>query len=75
MRYEEIENWFSYHPPTQEQLQAYEVLREGGKELAHLINKYVPDCADKTAAIRKLRETIMTANAAIACYVPLVQNI
>lgn len=68
MTTEQIENWFTYHPPTPEQQKAYELLREKGKELAHAINTLViPESADKTAAIRKLRECIMTANAAIAC--------
>ena len=58
-----IENWFTYHAPTPDQLQAYELLREAAKQFAHTINKFLPDCADKTAAIRKVREAVMTANA------------
>lgn len=65
--YEEIENWFTYHAPNEAQLEGYQVLRDNAKSLAHLINKYCPDGADKMAAIRKLRECIMTANAGIAC--------
>jgi len=69
MRIQDIDNWFTYHAPTSDQLAAYEKLRNSAKEFAHLINNLVPECADKTAAIRKLREAVMTANAAIACYV------
>ena len=67
MTNEQVENWFTYHPPTPEQQRAYEILREKGKEMAQVINTFVPESADQSAAIRKLRECIMTANAAIAC--------
>lgn len=42
-------------------------MREQGKTLAHLIYELTPPGADQQAAIRKVREAIMTANAAIAC--------
>lgn len=63
----QIEEWFKYHPPTADQQAKYVALREKARELALLIAEVVPACADRTAAIRKLRESIMTANAAIAC--------
>lgn len=62
-----IQNWFIYHAPTSDQLVAYEKLRNAAKDFANAINEIVPDSADKTAAIRKVREAVMTANAAIAC--------
>ena len=34
-----------------------------------MFNAAVPDCADKTAAMRELRGTVMAMNLAIACYV------
>lgn len=68
MQQADIDNWFSYHAPTPEQLKDYDAIRTAGKIFAETINKHVPDSADKTAAIRKLRETVMAANAAIACY-------
>lgn len=61
-----IENTFTYHSPKNDQPLRYEALRTKAKELAVLIYQCVPNCADRTAAIRKLRECIMTANAAIA---------
>lgn len=67
MKKEEIENWFTYHAPTKQQQVSYEMIREQAKEMANVINDVVPECADKTAAMRKLREAVMTANAAIAC--------
>ena len=64
---EVIENWFTYHAPSKDDLVAYEKLRSSAKDFAKVINEYCPDSADKTAAIRKLREATMTANASIAC--------
>ena len=64
---EQINHWFTVHPPTDKQRESYELVREAGKALANTINRYCPDGADKSAAIRKVREAVMTANAAIAC--------
>ncbi len=62
----EIEHLFSYHPPKANQPTQYEAIREGAKGFARLLNDVCPDSADKSAAIRKLRECVMTANASIA---------
>jgi hypothetical protein len=62
-----IDNWFTYHAPTPEQLVQYREIRTAAKIFAETINRHVPGGADKTAAIRKVREATMTANAAIAC--------
>ena len=67
MENEILENWFTYHPPSSDQQITYEKLRSCALEFAEAINDLVPDSADKTAAIRKVREAVMTANAAIAC--------
>ena len=64
---QDIEHWFTYHPPTRTQPARYIALRDAAKTFALVILDNVPDCADRTAAIRKVRETVMTANAAIAC--------
>lgn len=64
---QEIDNWFTYHETKPDQLDRYVLLRESAKRFAKEILAYVPPCADRSAAIRKLRECIMTANAAIAC--------
>ena len=62
----DIENIFTYHPPTEEQLLHYEAIRRTAKNFANVILANTPVGADQTAAIRKLREAVMTANAAIA---------
>jgi hypothetical protein len=61
-----INDIFSYHPPTPEQKEHYEAIREAARVFALVIIEHTPQCADKTAAIRKLRECVMTANAAVA---------
>jgi hypothetical protein len=62
----EIERLFTYHAPNESQKVRYEILRGKAKELALAIEVSCPNSADKSAAMRKLRECIMTANASIA---------
>lgn len=62
-----LTNWFTYHSPTPEQLPKYLAIREAGHSFALAVVANAPDCADTTAAIRKIREAVMTANQAIAC--------
>jgi len=62
----DIEHVFKYHSPNPEQVVKYQVIRDHAKVFAHTILENVPECADRTAALRKLRECVMTANAAIA---------
>lgn len=62
-----LDEVFTYHPPTgDEQIKSYQRLREEGKRLAEAILEEVPVCGDQQAAIRKVREAVMTANAGIA---------
>ena len=68
MRQDDLNNWFSYHAPRPEQVEVYNALRNKAKEFAELFDASVPDCADKTAAMRDLRNTTMAMNLAIACY-------
>ena len=64
---ENLENWFTYHAPRADQLPKYEAIRKAGKELATVILKNTPPGPDQTAAIRLIRESVMTANQCIAC--------
>ena len=67
MKSEELKKSFKHHPPkNDEQIRRYEKIREAGEIFAIIINSCTPACADQTAAIRKVREAVMTANAAIA---------
>ena len=67
LRDDQIDNWFTYHQPMQDQVHRYNRIREEARKLAFVIRDSCPPGADTTAAIRKLREAVMTANAAIAC--------
>jgi hypothetical protein len=63
----DLHNWFTYHAPDDEQAGRYAEIREAAMEFATVILSNTPSSADQTAAIRKVREAVMTANAAIAC--------
>jgi len=62
-----LDNWFTYHPPTEAQKEAYRAIREAAFAFAQTVIDYTPPSADQSAAIRHIREAVMTANAAIAC--------
>ena len=64
---DKIQNWFTYHPPSDGDIPKYKEVRNKALDLARTINSCCPDGADKSAAIRKVREAVMTANASIAC--------
>lgn len=71
---QELENWFTFHGPTAEQVIRYRTLREAAYKLAQIIINLTPPSADQTVAIRKLREVVMTANAAIACDINTIKK-
>lgn len=64
----DLDNWFTYHPPTPEQVPVFEALRDAGHEFAEKIMALVPASPDRTVAIRHVREAVMNANASLACY-------
>lgn len=61
-----LDDVFTYHPPESAQNLAYDRLREEAKRLAAAILEETPVCGDQQAAIRLVREAVMTANAAVA---------
>lgn len=63
----DIDNWFTHHPPKGDQVDRFQAIRLEAKSLARAILNNTPPGADQSAAIRKVREAVMTANAAIAC--------
>jgi hypothetical protein len=65
---DEMDNWFSYHAPTPEQIIAYGEIRTAAKIFAETVNRHVPSSADKTAAMREIRGAVMAANLAVACF-------
>jgi len=60
-----IDEVFKYHAPTEEQVGKMKEIRDRAHDLAHCILAHCPNSADKTTAIRKIREAVMTANASI----------
>jgi len=63
---EKLDEIFKYHAPSPDDTVAYEKLRASAKDFAKCIIDLTPPCADQTAAIRLVREAVMTANASIA---------
>jgi hypothetical protein len=63
-----IEILFTYHAPSGGQPERYVRIREAGKALARTIQAECEPGPDRTAAIRKVREAVMTANASIATH-------
>jgi len=65
-------NWFAYHPPAKTQIPKFTAIREAALAFSRTLLENTPPSADQTAALRQLRECVMTANAAIACESPSV---
>lgn len=61
-----LDDVFSYHAPTGDQLERYESLRSAAKDFVTRILTNCPDCADRAAAIHGVRDALMAANASIA---------
>jgi hypothetical protein len=56
---------FRYHKTEPGDQLKYEALRSAAKVFAEVILENTPKCADQQAAIRHVREAVMTANASI----------
>ncbi len=63
----DLQRWFRHRPPLGDQADRYVKIRAAALELAITIRNLTPPSPDQTTAIRKIREAVMTANAAIAC--------
>jgi len=63
---QDLEEIFTYHAPEPFQIPAYNTVRDAARAFAVTILEETPACADQSAAIRLVREAVMTANAAIA---------
>jgi hypothetical protein len=57
---------FSYHPPTPGTLPKFQAINQAAKNFAEVVLQNCPSSADRSAAIRLIRDARMTANAAIA---------
>jgi hypothetical protein len=63
---EVLEDIFTYHAPRPDQIPKYNNIREAAKVFANIIVENTPSSADQSAAIRMLRELVMTCNQSIA---------
>lgn len=66
----DLDRWFAQHVLDAVDAQRCDNIRKAGKAFAEAILKNTKSCADQTAAIRKVREAVMTANVSIACEPP-----
>lgn len=63
---EVLKDIFTYHPPVMDDTGKYERIRAAGLAFAQAIVDNTPKCADQTTAVRKVREAVFNANAAVA---------
>lgn len=63
---DQLQEIFTYHPPTEDKRRQYETIRSAAYDFARVLLENTPPSPDQTAAIRKIREAVMTANASIA---------
>lgn len=61
-----VSNDFTYHSPTANQTQRYELLRNQAKLLAYEFLRQCPESRELSLALTKLEEAVFFANAAIA---------
>lgn len=57
---------FTYHPPDEGDVEKYNALRNAAHQFAQVVLENTPPGADQSAAVRKIREAVMTSNAAVA---------
>lgn len=62
---ENLEDVIRYHAPTGKQVAAIGEIRDAAQDMIDAILDVCPTCGDQQAAIRKVREAMMTANASI----------
>ena len=65
---EAIEGLFTYHAPTGDQPERYKRIRHAAKMLAYEIDRSCEPGPDRTTAVRKVSEAVMTANKSIATH-------
>lgn len=64
----QLDSWFAYHSPGNPEVgEALKQIRTACRELAALFQSVIPECPDKTVALRAVREAMWAGNAAVAC--------
>ena len=64
---EQLDNWFTYHAASEEQRALYSQINSKTRELAEFMLLHTPPCADRSDAIRQIRNLRMRMNMVIAC--------
>lgn len=65
--HERISNDFSFHPATDMTAELHDAVRQRCANMAHWIVDVVPKGYAREECVKKLREAMFWANAAIAC--------
>ena len=65
----ELARCFDYHQPDPQDRPKYEAITAAARQMAETIFAVCPPGADRDAALVRLREARMVANASIACKV------
>lgn len=67
----QLDNWTAHHPPqTARVIDAHEQVRMAAHSNLVVLQQWLPECPDKTVALRKVVEAMWAANACIACNHP-----
>jgi hypothetical protein len=61
-----LEKDFTYHSPSGDQSERYQIIRQYGMDLAGIVMRLCPDSRKKSLALTKIKEAVIWANAAIA---------
>lgn len=64
--FENLRHAVYYHAPTPEKAVKYKGIADACYEFMGVVLENAPDCADRSAALRSIREARMWANSAIA---------
>lgn len=61
----DLDDWFSHHAPQAGQAEKFEAIRTAGKSFAQVVCGCTPPSGHQAAAVRKIREAVYIANAAL----------
>ena len=63
----QLDEWFGYHRPSDPSIAgAHDTVRAECRRLAQVLSDLLPECPDKTVALRAVRSVMYEANACIA---------
>ena len=62
----DVENIFSYHSPSKEDISVHENIRQTAKEFAKYLLSKVPSSRERSLALTHLEEVVFWANASLA---------